>query len=79
MARELRRRSVPHREVMGLLGHGARKARTTEWYVEYDPAYLSAARRAIAAMTREPQDPVACELRVSRAETETKRPDNPLK
>jgi integrase len=47
MATELRARNVPEWEVMGMLGHKSRQARTSERYAKYRPDYLGEAVRAI--------------------------------
>ena len=49
MATELRRRNVSEWELMGIMGHKSKTARTTERYAFYSPDYLSAAIKAIDA------------------------------
>jgi hypothetical protein len=47
MATELRARNVPEWEVMGMLGHKSRQARTSERYAKFRPDYLGEAMQAI--------------------------------
>jgi integrase len=49
MGAELRARTVPEWEVMGIMGHRSKAARTTERYARFRPDYLGEAVRAIDA------------------------------
>lgn len=44
--------TVPEREIVELLGHDGKLARTTRLYAKYDPAHLNNVKRALTALWR---------------------------